>query len=118
MAGHTGPADASGRYAVCLSSGLRRKRLRAELPKQRIDLIYLAIPITRPLVATREMLNVGSNTRQQNGSIILYDAPMRRTSPTRPFRTRSTKLMRPGCRARIPQFQQESGFTGVRVPSP
>ena len=76
MAGHTGPADANGRYGKLVYLPVTAENdFVPELPKQRVDLIYLCYPNNPTgVVASREMLKRWVDYAYQNGSIILYDA--------------------------------------------
>ena len=61
MAGHTGPADEHGIYAgLCYLPCTKANGFVPEIPKERVDLIYLCFP-NNPTgsVATREQLKRG-----------------------------------------------------------
>ncbi len=117
MAGHTGAADASGRY-----SGLVYLPVTAdndfvpELPKQRVDLIYLCYPNNPTgVVATKEMLKRWVEYAQQNGSIILYDAAYEAyiTDPAIPHSIFEIDGAREVA-IEFRSFSKTAGFTGVR----
>lgn len=76
MAGHTGPADDSGRYGRLVYLPVTAENgFVPELPAERVDLIYLCYP-NNPTgtVATRETLKRWVDYAKANGSIILFDA--------------------------------------------
>jgi LL-diaminopimelate aminotransferase len=117
MAGHTGPADASGRYGglvylpVTADNGFI-----PELPKQRVDLIYLCYPNNPTgVAATREMLKRWVEYAQQNGSIILYDAAYEAfiTDPAIPHSIYEIDGAR-DVAIEFRSFSKTAGFTGVR----
>ena len=117
MAGHTGPADASGRY-----SGLVYLPVTAdndfvpELPRQRVDLIYLCYPNNPTgVVATKEMLKRWVEYAQQNGSVILYDAAYEAyiTDPAIPHSIYEIDGAREVA-IEFRSFSKTAGFTGVR----
>ncbi|TSA11605.1 MAG: LL-diaminopimelate aminotransferase [Betaproteobacteria bacterium] len=116
-AGRTGAADASGRYA-----GLVYRPVTAdndfvpELPKQRVDLIYLCYP-NNPTgtVATREMLKRWVEYAKKNGSVILYDAAYEAyiTDSAIPHSIYEIDGAR-DVAIEFRSFSKTAGFTGVR----
>ena len=96
MAGHTGPADASGRYGGLVYLPVTADNdFVPELPRQRVDRFTCAIRITRLAWLPPRMLKRWVEYAQQNGSVILYDAAYEAyiTDPAIPH---STKLTEPG----------------------
>jgi LL-diaminopimelate aminotransferase len=76
MAGHTGPADESGRYEGLVYLAVTEENgFVPEFPEEPVDLIYLCYP-NNPTgtVATRETLTQWVNYARKHGSIILFDA--------------------------------------------
>lgn len=76
MAGHTGPADESGRYEGLVYLAVTEENgFVPDFPAEPVDLIYLCYP-NNPTgtVATRETLTQWVNYAKKNGSIILFDA--------------------------------------------
>lgn len=117
MAGHTGPADASGRYAGLVYLPVTADNdFVPELPKQRVDLIYLCYPNNPTgVAATREMLKRWVEYAQQNGSIILYDAAYEAyiTDPAIPHSIYEIDGAREVA-IEFRSFSKTAGFTGVR----
>jgi LL-diaminopimelate aminotransferase len=117
MAGHTGPADASGRY-----EGIIYLPCRAENgfvpgpPNEHADIVYLCFP-NNPTgaVATRAQLEKWVAYAQEHKAILLYDAAYEGyiSDPAIP---RSIFEI-PGAAERAVEFRSFSktgGFTGVR----
>jgi LL-diaminopimelate aminotransferase len=76
MAGHTGPADESGRFEGLVYLPVTEENgFVPDFPAEPVDLIYLCYP-NNPTgtVATRETLTQWVNYAKENGSIILFDA--------------------------------------------
>ncbi len=76
MAGRTGEADASGRYAgLVYLPCTAENNFTPAIPTQRVDLIYLCSP-NNPTgaVATRETLTDWVAYARKHGSLILFDA--------------------------------------------
>lgn len=76
MAGHTGAADASGRYENLVYMPVTADtNFEPELPNEKVDLIYLCYP-NNPTgtVASREMLEKWVKYAKENNAIIFYDA--------------------------------------------
>lgn len=117
MAGRTGDADESGRYAgleylpVTAENGFV-----AELPQRRVDLIYLCYP-NNPTgtVATRETLTRWVNYARDNEAIILFDAAYEAfiTEPEIPHSIFEIDGAREVA-IEFRSFSKNAGFTGVR----
>jgi len=118
MAGHTGPADESGKY-----SGLVYLRSTAqdgfspELPTQKVDVIYLCSP-NNPTgtVISRQRLTQWVEHARKNGSFILFDAAYEAyiSDPSVPHSIYEI----PGARdvaIEFRSFSKTAGFTGVRA---
>lgn len=117
MAGHTGPADASGRY-----EGLVYIPVTAEndfipsLPKQHVDLIYLCSPNNPTgMVATREQLVRWVDYARANNAVILFDSAYEAyiKNPSIPHSIYEI----PGAREvaiEFRSFSKTAGFTGLR----
>ncbi|MGE3314954.1 MAG: LL-diaminopimelate aminotransferase [Planctomycetaceae bacterium] len=117
MAGRTGAADASGRYA-----GLVYIPVTAEnnfvpaIPKERVDLIYLCYP-NNPTgtVATRETLAKWVDYAKNNDAIILFDAAYEAYISTAGIPHSIYEI--PGARdvaIEFRSFSKSAGFTGTR----
>jgi LL-diaminopimelate aminotransferase len=117
MAGHTGPADPSGRYGGLVYLPVTADNdFVPELPKQRVDLIYLCYPNNPTgVVATRDMLKRWVEYAQKNGSIILYDAAYEAyiTDPAIPHSIYEIEGAREVA-IEFRSFSKTAGFTGVR----
>jgi len=117
MAGHTGPVDGSGRYAGLVYLPVTADNdFVPELPRQRVDLIYLCYPNNPTgVVATREMLKRWVEYAQQNGSIILFDAAYEAyiTDPSIPHSIFEIEGAREVA-IEFRSFSKTAGFTGVR----
>lgn len=117
MAGHTGPADASGRYGGLIYLPVTADNdFVPELPKQRVDLIYLCYPNNPTgVVATKEMLKRWVDYARQNGSVILYDAAYEAyiTDPAIPHSIYEIDGAREVA-IEFRSFSKTAGFTGVR----
>ena len=117
MAGHTGPADASGRYGGLVYLPVTAANdFVPELPRQRVDLIYLCYPNNPTgVVATKEMLKRWVEYAQQHGSVILYDAAYEAyiTDPAIPHSIYEIDGAREVA-IEFRSFSKTAGFTGVR----
>ena len=117
MAGHTGPADASGSYGGLVYLPVTAANdFIPELPRQRVDLIYLCYPNNPTgVVATKEMLKRWVEYAQQNGSVILYDAAYEAyiTDPAIPHSIYEIDGAREVA-IEFRSFSKTAGFTGVR----
>jgi LL-diaminopimelate aminotransferase len=117
MAGHTGPASASGAYEGLLYLPCtKNNKFVPEIPSERVDLIYLCFP-NNPTgsVATREQLESWVHYALNAGAIILYDAAYEAyiTDPGIPHSIYEI----PGaleCAIEFRSFSKNGGFTGVR----
>jgi LL-diaminopimelate aminotransferase len=117
MAGHTGPADATGRYGgLVYLPATAENDFVPDLPKQRVDLIYLCYPNNPTgMVATKEMLKRWVDYAHENGSIILYDAAYEAyiTDPSIPHSIYEIDGAR-NVALEFRSFSKTAGFTGVR----
>jgi LL-diaminopimelate aminotransferase len=117
MAGHTGPADNSGAYqGLVYLPCTKENDFVPEIPKERVDLIYLCFP-NNPTgsVATRKQLEGWLNYARSAGAIILYDAAYEAyiTDPEIPHSIYEVSGARE-CAIEFRSFSKNSGFTGVR----
>ncbi len=117
MAGHTGAADATGRYGGLVYLPVTAENdFVPELPKQHVDLIYLCYPNNPTgMVATKEMLKRWVNYAHENGSIILYDAAYEAyiTDPSIPHSIYEIDGAK-DVALEFRSFSKTAGFTGVR----
>ncbi len=117
MAGHTGPADASGRYAGLVYLPVTADNdFVPELPSQRVDLIYLCYPNNPTgVAATRETLKRWVDYAHRNGSVILYDAAYEAyiTDPGIPHSIYEIDGAK-DVAIEFRSFSKTAGFTGVR----
>jgi len=117
MAGHTGEADASGRYAgiVYLPVTAENDFIPAR-PDRKVDLIYLCYP-NNPTgtVATRETLQNWVQYARENDAIILYDAAYEAyiTEAEIPHSIYEIEGAR-DVAIEFRSFSKTAGFTGVR----
>ncbi len=117
MAGHTGPADESGRYGgLVYLPGNEANDFVPELPSVPVDIIYLCYP-NNPTgtVATRETLKKWVDYARANNSLILFDAAYEAfiSDPSIPhsiFEIEGAKDVAIEFRS----FSKSIGFTGVR----
>jgi LL-diaminopimelate aminotransferase len=117
MAGHTGPADASGRFeGLVYLEGNEANGFVPELPSEPVDLIYLCYP-NNPTgtVASRETLQRWVDYARANGSLILFDAAYEAfiSDPSIPhsiFEIEGAKDVAIEFRS----FSKSIGFTGIR----
>jgi len=117
MAGRTGVADDFGRYAGLVYLPVTAENgFIPELPKQRVDIIYLCYPNNPTgMVATREQLQKWVDYAKANDSIILFDAAYEGfiTDPEIPHSIYEI----PGAKEvaiEFRSFSKTAGFTGVR----
>ena len=117
MAGHTGPADATGRYGGLVYLPVTAENnFVPDLPKQHVDLIYLCYPNNPTgMVATKEMLKRWVDYAHENGSIILYDAAYEAyiTDPSIPHSIYEIDGAREVA-LEFRSFSKTAGFTGIR----
>lgn len=117
MAGHTGTADASGRFGgLIYLEGNETNGFVPELPKEQVDLIYLCYP-NNPTgtVASRETLKKWVDYARANDALILFDAAYEAfiSDPAIPhsiFEIEGAKEVAIEFRS----FSKNIGFTGVR----
>jgi LL-diaminopimelate aminotransferase len=117
MAGHTGPAEKSGAYqGLVYLPCTKENGFVPEIPKERVDLIYLCFP-NNPTgsVATRKQLEGWVNYARSAEAIILYDAAYEAyiTDPEIPHSIYEIPGAR-DCAIEFRSFSKNSGFTGVR----
>ena len=117
MAGHTGAADANGRYGGLIYLPVTAENnFVPELPKQKVDLIYLCYPNNPTgVVASKDMLKRWVDYARQNGSVILYDAAYEAyiTDPAIPHSIYEIDGAREVA-IEFRSFSKTAGFTGVR----
>lgn len=117
MAGHTGPIDENGRYGgLVYLPGTEANQFVPELPKERVDLIYLCFP-NNPTgtVADKATLKKWVDYARQNDSIILFDAAYEAfiSDPTIPHSIYEIEGAR-DVAIEFRSFSKSIGFTGVR----
>ena len=117
MAGHTGTADESGRFGGLVYIPVTAEnQFIPELPKQKVDLIYLCYPNNPTgMVATREELQKWVDYARANDATILFDAAYEAyiTDPKIPHSIYEI----PGARdvaIEFRSFSKTAGFTGTR----
>jgi LL-diaminopimelate aminotransferase len=117
MAGHTGPAEASGAYAGITYMPCRAENgFIPEPPQEHVDLIYLCFP-NNPTgaVATRAQLERWVNYAQEHDAILLYDAAYEAYISDSAIPHSIFEI--PGgreCAIEFRSFSKTGGFTGVR----
>lgn len=117
MAGNTGAADESGRYGGLVYLPVTAENgFVPELPKQRVDLVYLCYP-NNPTgtVATRDELARWVAYAKEHDTILLFDAAYEAyiTDPSIPHSIYEI----PGARdvaIEFRSFSKNAGFTGTR----
>jgi LL-diaminopimelate aminotransferase len=117
MAGHTGEVNDKGEYAGLIYLPISAdNNFTAEIPAQKIDLIYLCFP-NNPTgaTATRDHLTAWVNYAKANGSIIFFDAAYEAfiTDPTLPHSIYEIPGAR-DCAIEFRSFSKNAGFTGTR----
>lgn len=117
MAGHTGPADDSGRYAGLVYIPVTAENhFTPALPDQQVDLIYLCYP-NNPTgtVVSAETLKQWVDYAREHESVILYDAAYE-AYITQPEIPRSIFEIDGAREVAIEfrSFSKTAGFTGVR----
>lgn len=117
MAGHTGPADASGRFeGLVYLEGNEANGFVPALPKERVDLIYLCYP-NNPTgtVASREVLQQWVDYALANDALILFDAAYEAfiSDPSIPHSIYEIEGAK-DCAIEFRSFSKSIGFTGVR----
>jgi LL-diaminopimelate aminotransferase len=117
MAGRTGPADESGRYGkLVYLSVTAENNFTPELPKEKVDLIYLCYP-NNPTgtVATKATLKKFIDYAKANDAIIFYDAAYEAyiTEADIPHSIYELDGAR-DCALEFRSFSKTAGFTGTR----
>lgn len=117
MAGHTGEVNDRGEYGGLVYLPINAENnFTAEIPTQRIDLIYLCFP-NNPTgaTATKEHLQAWVDYAKANGSLILFDAAYEAfiTDPTLPHSIYEIPGAR-DCAIEFRSFSKNAGFTGTR----
>ncbi|WP_008313510.1 LL-diaminopimelate aminotransferase [Leptolyngbya sp. PCC 6406] len=117
MAGHTGDASEDGKYEGLVYLPISAENnFTAEIPKQKVDLIYLCFP-NNPTgaTATRAHLESWVAYAQEHGSLILFDAAYEAfiTDPTMPHSIYEVPGAR-DCAIEFRSFSKNAGFTGTR----
>lgn len=117
MAGRTGPADESGRYGKLVYLPVTAENnFTPELPKQKVDLIYLCYP-NNPTgtVATKATLKKFIDFAKANDAIIFYDAAYEAyiTDPDIPHSIYELDGGR-DVAIEFRSFSKTAGFTGTR----
>lgn len=117
MAGHTGSANEKGEYeGLVYLPVTAENNFTAELPSDRVDLIYLCFP-NNPTgaTATKEYLKTWVDYARANGSIILFDAAYEAfiTDPSLPHSIYEIEGAR-DCAIEFRSFSKNAGFTGTR----
>jgi len=118
IAGRSGPADESGRYAGFVYLPCTAKNgFQPALPDRRVDLIYLCYP-NNPTgaVMTREALRRWIDYARANEATILYDAAYEAyiRDPAIPhsiYEVEGAREVAIECRS----FSKNAGFTGMRL---
>lgn len=117
MAGRTGPSDDQGRYAgLVYIPATAANNFVPELPKERVDLIYLCYPNNPTgMVATKDELARWVDYARKNDSIILFDAAYEAfiTDPKIPHSIYEIDGAR-DVAIEFRSFSKTAGFTGVR----
>jgi LL-diaminopimelate aminotransferase len=117
MAGRTGTADASGRYAGLVYLPCSEKSgFLPELPTEPVDVVYLCFP-NNPTgaVASRQVLETWVAWAREQRTVLLFDAAYEAyiTDPDVPH----TIFEIPGareCAIEFRSFSKSAGFTGLR----
>ncbi len=117
MAGHTGPADDSGKYGGLVYLPISADNdFTAAIPTETVDLIYLCFP-NNPTgaTATKEHLQAWVNYARDRGSLILFDAAYEAfiTDPSLPHSIYEIDGAR-DCAIEFRSFSKNAGFTGTR----
>ena len=117
MAGHTGDANQSGRYAGLSYLPINAENgFTAQIPSEPVDLIYLCFP-NNPTgaVATRAQLQEWVNYARTNSVLILFDAAYEAfiQNPDLPHSIYEIEGAR-DCAIEFRSFSKNAGFTGTR----
>jgi LL-diaminopimelate aminotransferase len=117
MAGHTGPAQADGRYeGILYLPGTPENNFVPDPPKEQTDLVYLCFP-NNPTgaVATRDQLAAWVRYALEHRALILFDAAYE--AYIRDPQIPRSIFEIPGaheCAVEFRSFSKNGGFTGVR----
>jgi LL-diaminopimelate aminotransferase len=117
MAGHTGEADDSGKYAGLTYIPITAENdFVAQIPTEKVDLIYLCFP-NNPTgaTATKEQLQAWVDYAKANGSIIFFDAAYEAfiTEADIPHSIYEIEGAK-DCAIEFRSFSKNAGFTGTR----
>lgn len=117
MAGHTGDADDTGKYAGLTYIPITADNdFVAQIPTEKVDLIYLCFP-NNPTgaTATKEQLQAWVTYAKANGSIIFFDAAYEAfiTDPALPHSIYEIEGAK-DCAIEFRSFSKNAGFTGTR----
>ncbi len=117
MTGNTGAANDKGEFAGLVYLPVTAENnFTAEIPKQKVDLIYLCFP-NNPTgaTATKEHLKAWVDYAQAHGSIIFFDAAYEAyiTDPDIPHSIYEIEGARE-CAIEFRSFSKNAGFTGTR----
>lgn len=117
MAGHTGDVNDKGEFEGFVYLPITAENnFTAEIPKEKIDLIYLCFP-NNPTgaTATREHLKAWVDYACSHGSIIFFDAAYEAfiTDPQIPHSIYEIEGAR-NCAIEFRSFSKNAGFTGTR----
>jgi LL-diaminopimelate aminotransferase len=117
MAGHTGDANEKGEYGGLVYLSISAdNNFTAEIPSQKVDLIYLCFP-NNPTGATasKEHLKAWVDYAKANGSIIFFDAAYEAfiNDPNIPHSIYEIEGAR-DCAIEFRSFSKNAGFTGTR----
>lgn len=118
MAGRTGDADASGRYAglVYLKS-TSESRFLPEMPREKVDVIYLCFP-NNPTgaVATKDELKSWVKYARENEAVLLFDAAYEAfiSESHIPHSIYEIEGARE-CAIEFRSYSKTAGFTGTRA---
>ncbi|MFW6359054.1 MAG: LL-diaminopimelate aminotransferase [Chroococcales cyanobacterium] len=117
MAGHTGPVNDKGEYEGLVYLPITAENnFTAELPSQKVDVIYLCFPNNPTgVVASKEYLQSWVNYAKENNSIIFFDAAYEAfiTDPDIPHSIYEIEGAR-DCAIEFRSFSKNAGFTGTR----
>jgi LL-diaminopimelate aminotransferase len=117
MAGHTGEADDSGKYAGLTYIPITAENdFVAQIPTEKVDLIYLCFPYNPTgATATKEQLQAWVDYAKANGSIIFFDAAYEAfiTEADIPHSIYEIEGAK-DCAIEFRSFSKNAGFTGTR----
>lgn len=117
MAGHTGPASDQGEYEGLIYLPITAENnFTAEIPSQKVDLIYLCFPNNPTgVVASKAALKAWVDYAKSHNSLILFDAAYEAyiTDPDIPHSIYEIEGAR-DCAIEFRSFSKNAGFTGTR----